>query len=109
MCQKLHHSHAHAHARQSRRRFLTTVIPATVLTSDAFSQNLFSQNLDTGERFRRMSLDAELRGLAEPFKGITADGTIETGLFGIHSTGVSTSAVRNAAEAFLNTLTTEQR
>jgi len=109
MCQKLHHSHAHAHARQSRRRFLTTVIPATVLTSDAFSQNLFSQNLDTGERFRRMSLDAELRGLAEPFKGITADGTIETGLFGIHSTGVSTSAVRNAAEAFLNSLTAGQR
>jgi len=104
MCQKLHHSHAHAHARHSRRSFLTTVIPTAVLTSDAFSQNL-----DTGERFRRMSLDAELRGLAEPFKGITANGTIETGLFGIHSTGVSTSAVRNAAEAFLNSLTTEQR
>ena len=104
MCQKLHHSHAHAHARQSRRSFLTTVVPAAVLTSNAFPQSI-----DPGERFRRMSLDAEQRGLVEPFKGITANGTVETGLFGIHSTGVSTSAVRNAAEAFLNSLTAEQR
>ena len=104
MCQKLHHSHAHAYARQSRRSFLTTVVPAAVLTSNAFPQSI-----DPGERFRRMSLDAEQRGLVEPFKGITANGTVETGLFGIHSTGVSTSAVRNAAEAFLNSLTAEQR
>jgi hypothetical protein len=57
------------------------------------------------ERFRQMSADYERKGLAEPFKGITADGTVEPGLFGIHSTGVSTASVRVAAERFLANLT----
>jgi hypothetical protein len=48
------------------------------------------------ERFRQMSADYERKGLAEPFKGITADGTLEPGIFGIHSTGVSTAPVRTA-------------
>jgi hypothetical protein len=61
------------------------------------------------ERFRRMSEDAERKGLAEPFKGITADGGVAPGLFPIHSTGVSTEPVRNAAERFLASLTAEQR
>ncbi len=37
----------------------------------------------------------------QPFKGITANGQIETGLFAIRSTGVSTEPVRKAAEALL--------
>ena len=45
----------------------------------------------------RLSLAAETPGLAEPFKGITANGTIEPGLFGIRSTGVSTKPVQDAA------------
>ncbi|HTM32469.1 MAG TPA: DUF3500 domain-containing protein [Vicinamibacterales bacterium] len=57
----------------------------------------------------RLSLAAEGPGLAEPFKGITAHGSIEPGLFGIRSTGVSTEPVRRAAEAFLASLATEQR
>jgi hypothetical protein len=61
------------------------------------------------ERFRQMSADAERKGLAGPFKGITANGTPEQGLFGIHSTGVSTAPVRNAAERFLAGLTQPQR
>ncbi len=61
------------------------------------------------ERFRRMSEDFEAKGLAEPFKGITADGKIVPGLFPIQSTGVSTEPVRNAAEAFLASLTNVQR
>jgi len=61
------------------------------------------------ERFRRMSLEAEGRGLAEPFKGITANGQVETGLFPIRSTGVSTEPVRKAADAFLAGLTPAQR
>ena len=32
-------------------------------------------------RFRQMSIDAETKGLAEPFKGITTNGPIEPGLF----------------------------
>lgn len=61
------------------------------------------------ERFRQMSLDAEKRGLAEPFRGITTDGKVRTGLYSIRSTGVSTAPVRKAAEAFLGALTAEQR
>jgi hypothetical protein len=61
------------------------------------------------ERFQRMSQEAEARGLAEPFKGITTNGDVVPGLFPIRSTGVSTVPVRSAAEAFLATLTLEQR
>ncbi len=61
------------------------------------------------ERFRQMSIDAETRGLADPFKGITARGTVEPDLFPMRSTGVSTEPVRKAASAFLAALAPEQR
>lgn len=64
---------------------------------------------DRAERVQRMSKDAENRGLAEPFKGVTTDGNIIPGLFPIRSTGVSTEPVRKAAGAFLASLTEEQR
>src|SRR6187200_513609 len=60
-------------------------------------------------RFRQMSIDAEAKGLAEPFKGITAQGRVEPGLFPIRSSGVSTGPVRAAADAFLAALTKAQR
>ena len=47
--------------------------------------------------------------LDEPFKGVTTDGTVRTGLFPIRSTGVSTKPVREAAQKFLAALTAEQR
>lgn len=56
-----------------------------------------------------MSREAEQRGLAEPFKGITTKGTVEPGLFPIRATGVSTEPVRAAAAAWLRTLSEEQR
>ena len=61
------------------------------------------------DRFTRMSRDAEAKGLAEPFKGITADGKIVPRLFPIRSTGVSTEPVRKAAETFLASLSKDQR
>ncbi|MBN9657755.1 MAG: DUF3500 domain-containing protein [Acidobacteria bacterium] len=61
------------------------------------------------EAFRRRSAEAESKGLADPFKGITANGTIEPGLFNLQSTGVSTAPVRTAVERFLASLTNEQR
>jgi len=64
---------------------------------------------DVHERFRRMSREAEQRGLAEPFRGVTADGQVVPGLFAVRSTGVSTEPVRLAAAAFLAALTAEQR
>jgi hypothetical protein len=55
------------------------------------------------------SRDLEAKELAVPFTGITANGQIESGLFGLTSTGVSTEPVRKAAEGFLAALTAEQR
>jgi hypothetical protein len=49
------------------------------------------------------------RGLTDPFKGITRDGRVESGLFDIQSTGVSTAPVRIAAERYLASLSQEQR
>jgi hypothetical protein len=64
---------------------------------------------DMAEKYRQMSAEYERKGLAEPFKGITTNGTVEPGLFPLHSTGVSTAPVRVAAERFLATLTKEQK
>jgi hypothetical protein len=47
--------------------------------------------------------------LAEPFVGLTTDGTAETGLFKLESSGVSTGDVREAALDFLAALSDEQR
>lgn len=57
----------------------------------------------------RLSLAAEKQGLAEPFKGITANGEIEPNLFAIRSTGVSTEPVRRGADAFLASLSPARR
>jgi hypothetical protein len=89
----------------SRRDFLTVLIAGSLLAKDALAQT----PEDTRSRFRRMSEEAERRGLAEPFKGITSDGKIAEGLFPIKSTGVFTAPVRQAAEKFLASLTGEQR
>jgi len=61
------------------------------------------------EELLRLSIAAEKPGLAAPFKGITAGGDVERGLFAIRSTGVSTAPVRAAVEAFLAGLTDAQR
>jgi hypothetical protein len=47
--------------------------------------------------------------LAEPFQGVTTDGTVVENLFAVRSTGVSTEPVKLAAERFLAVLTNEQR
>ncbi len=89
----------------TRRRLFSAVIPGSVLASRVFSET----SSEMAERFRQMSADFERKGLSEAFKGITANGTAETGLFGLHSTGVSTAPVVTAAERFLVSLTQEQR
>ena len=60
----------------------------------------FAQAPRSVEEFEKRSRDIEARELAVPFKGITANGQVEPGLFGLKSTGVSTEPVRKAAEAF---------
>jgi hypothetical protein len=78
---------------------LATLAPAPAADAQETRQN----------RFRRMSAEAEERGLAEGFRGITTSGGPMAGLFPIRSTGVSTEPVRAAAEAFLGSLTVTQR
>jgi hypothetical protein len=46
--------------------------------------------------------------LSEPFRGVTTDGTVQEKLYTVRSTGVTTAAVREAAERFLEGLTAEQ-
>lgn len=77
----------------------------------AFLKNPSSaqQGASRTDRWKQMSKEAETRGLGEPFKGITTNGTVVSGLFPLHSTGVSTEPVRKAATAFLAALTQEQR
>ena len=47
--------------------------------------------------------------LAEPFVGLTTDGSVQPGLFELEPTGVSTANVRNAADRFLRSLSAPQR
>ena len=54
-------------------------------------------------------VEKSLAAAAEPFKGITSDGKVIPGLFGIQKTGVSTQSIREAAEAFLGSLNAGQR
>jgi Protein of unknown function (DUF3500) len=61
------------------------------------------------DAMRQRSQAAEKQGLAEPFKGVTADGKVVANLFAITSSGVSTGPVKQAAEAFLAALTAAQR
>src|SRR5436190_299605 len=79
----------------------------------AFQSTLQSQSAAPRKRgpdeLLRLSLAAEGPGLAEPFNGITADGTVEGGLFTVRSTGVSTAPVRTAVERLLSGLTKPQR
>jgi hypothetical protein len=73
------------------------------------TQSQSPQAADRKARFAAMSRKAEQEGLAEPFRGVTRNGTPEPGLFAIRSSGVSTEPVREAAAAFLSGLTAEQR
>jgi hypothetical protein len=90
-------------------RVLLAATFGVLLAIAAFSQGPSTDPAALTERFRKMSADAEKAGLAQPYKGITTNGTLEAGLYAIRSTGVSTEPVRKAAEAFLAALTAEQR
>jgi hypothetical protein len=93
------------HARLSLVAGCGAALAAVVLVEPAAR----AQDGSRADQFRRMSIQAETNGLAEPFTGITTNGTVEPGLFAIRSTGVSTRPVRQAAEAFLASLDAPQR
>ena len=87
-------------------RYLLATIAIALLTIHTIAQVVDEKQQ---ERFKTMSSNAEEKGLAEPFKGITTDGHTEEGLFPITSTGVSTAPVMKAAIDFLNTLNVTQQ
>src|ERR1700730_2715681 len=93
-----------------RTRLTLAACFAAMLCGPLLTRSAFSQRTpDTAERYRQMSGEFERKGLAEPFKGITTNGKVGTGLFPVRSTGVSTEPVRKAAESFLASLTAGQR
>ena len=53
-------------------------------------------------------MEAAEKALAEPFKGITTDGTVVPGLYSIQKTGIPTAPITDAAAAFLAALSPEQ-
>jgi len=109
VCKKLHHP-GHAHSKPdaaSRRAFLSSLISAFMFSPFAYGQN-DKNPVGMAERFRKMSEDAEQKGLADPFRGITTNGDVVPGLFQIRPSGVSTEPVRNAAERFITSLNNEQ-
>jgi hypothetical protein len=83
-------------------------LPALVAAS-LFLVQVSAQEADRSERFKEMSANAEVKGLAEAFRGIAIDGEIQEGLFPIQSTGVSTAPVQEAADAFIAMLTSDQQ
>jgi hypothetical protein len=87
------------------RRFALVLSFAALLGWAALQHDAYSQQ-PTRAAGGAASREA---ALAEPFKGITANGAVEPGLFKIRSTGVSTEEVLKAANAFLSGLTEEQR
>ena len=92
----------------SRPRLALTV-GLTVVWVSSWLPQAAAQGGSLLERFKQMSVQAEANGLAEPFKGVTADGRPQAGLFTVKSTGVSTAAVQRAADAFLRSLPDDQR
>lgn len=67
---------------------------------------LLSQRRGNPAERRRLR---QAEALGQPFKGITADGKVQDGLFAIQSTGVSTKPIVDAAQGFLAGLSEEQR
>lgn len=106
-----HRGHGHPHPASNaptRRDFVASLISAAVLFPWAAGQNAPQTPAEMAERFHKMSSDSEKEGLAEAFKGITTNSQVVPGLFDIKPSGVSTEPVRNAAQAFIATLTPVQ-
>ncbi len=83
----------------------TAVLSLGLLVGGSASLKAQGPPADIRERFRKQAEAA----LAEPFKGVTADGKIVPGLYRVQATGVSTEPVVLAAEKFLAGLTEGQR
>ena len=90
---------------RNRRLQLLAAFAALVAVGLSVSSALSQRRGRGGNRFAEM----ERRGLAHPFVGISRNGALESGLFSINATGVSTKPVVDAAGAFLASLHEDQR
>jgi hypothetical protein len=97
----------------TRRKFLTRVVAITGCAAVGLLLNGCSSLGDLVTRSGGPGGggpdQGEAEAMAETFKGITTNGAVIEDLYSIHSTGVSTSEVQEAAEAFLASLSGEQR
>ena len=91
------------------KRFLLLGSFAILVGLSLFQTDALSQAESFRVSAERRSRQAEERGLAEAYKGITTDGTPQKGLFTIRKSGVSTEPVRLAADKFLAALGPEER
>jgi len=93
---------------------LALVILASSLASGCIAHQVTSASQDPSTQRPTASppgnmAAAEAAALAERFKGITTDGKVIPGLFSIKRTGVSTRPIKDAVDAFIASLTPEQR
>jgi hypothetical protein len=86
------------------RLYLTGGVFAAFVVAVVVGQGRAPDPQEYRQRSRETSARMEKTGLAEPFKGVTTNGTVVRNLFEIRSTGVSTEPVRTAAAAFLRSL-----
>jgi hypothetical protein len=91
-----------------KRSLILSGLAAAGLVAICFGPASAQVGEDLARQMRNFT-DNFSKPLAEPYKGITANGALEPGLFPIHATGVSTAPIRRAAVAFLEGLTPEQR
>jgi hypothetical protein len=88
------------------KKLIQSVLYACLLVAVAsFYWSAYTQSANRNQMFEEQLK----KFLAEPFKGVTADGNVAPGLFKIRSTGVSTKPVKQAAEVFLKSLNDDQR
>jgi hypothetical protein len=90
----------------TRRRFIASMLATGLLAPMALAKSV--DRAEEAANARRESEEHEREGLAEPFKGLTTNGTVVPDLYSIAPTGVPTEAVRNAAAFFLSTLSDQQ-
>jgi hypothetical protein len=90
---------------------MNSVRAVLAIATVAFAGQIFAQQRSPEEfRERARAVTTRLEtALAEPFKGVTTNGTLVAGLYPLRSTGVSTEPVNAAARAFLATLAPEQQ
>ena len=91
--------------RSTMTRYLLTITLALLTASAALAQ----RPGDRSDRMRERSRQIDARLADDPYVGIHASSGLQRGLYRIESTGVSTEAVRLAAEKFLAALSAEQR